>query len=83
MVRLGAEARGYVDRCPHAGLPLAEQLDDYLSADGAVIVCSWHGALFDPDDGRCVGGPCVGAQLTPWLVEVREGTLFTAEAPNL
>jgi len=82
VVRRDGSAHGYVDRCPHAGLPLAQQLDAYMTGDGVLIACSWHGALFNPDSGLCVGGPCVGARLTPWPVEVREGTLFTAKDPN-
>ena len=77
-VRLGKEVRGYVDRCPHAGLPLAQKLDDYLTPSGDLIACSWHGALFGPDTGVCVGGPCVGARLTPWPLEVRDGMIVTA-----
>lgn len=78
VVRQGREVRGYVDRCPHAGLPLAQHLDQYLTPDGAMIVCAWHGALFEPAEGRCVGGPCANARLTPWPVEVRDGMVRTA-----
>jgi len=81
VVRSGAMVRGYVDRCPHAGLPLAQKLDDYMTADGAHIACSWHGALFESDKGLCVGGPCPGARLTPWPVEVRDGMIFTCMEP--
>ena len=81
VVRIGEAAYGYVDSCPHAGLPLAQELDNYLSPDGALIVCSWHGALFDPENGQCVGGPCVGARLTQWPVEVRDDAIFTASSP--
>jgi nitrite reductase/ring-hydroxylating ferredoxin subunit len=81
IVRRGESACGYVDRCPHAGLPLAQQLDAYMAPSGALIACSWHGALFDPDSGLCVGGPCFGARLTPWPVEVRDGTVFTVRDP--
>lgn len=70
VVRLGADVRGYLDRCPHAGLPLAQALDDYLTPDGQLIACSWHGALFDPIDGACLGGPCTGSSLTPWPVHI-------------
>jgi nitrite reductase/ring-hydroxylating ferredoxin subunit len=70
VVRVGDEVRGYVDRCPHQGLPLAQKLDQYLSPDRALIECSHHGALFRIEDGACVGGPCVGARLTPWPVRV-------------
>lgn len=77
-VRRGDGVTGYVDRCPHMGLPLAQQLDAYLTGGGTMIACSWHGALFRIDDGACVGGPCVGAALTPWPLEVRDGAIFTA-----
>lgn len=78
VVRQGGQVRGYVDRCPHAGLPLAQKLDDYLTPAGDLIACSWHGALFDIDSGACVGGPCVGSALTPWPVQVVGGFIATA-----
>jgi nitrite reductase/ring-hydroxylating ferredoxin subunit len=78
VVRRGAEVFGYVDRCPHAGLPLAQQLDRYLTREGDLILCSWHGALFRPETGECLGGPCAGARLAPWPVEVRDGIVRTA-----
>ena len=70
VVRRGAMVRGFVDRCPHAGLPLAQTIDQYLTPDGTLIACSWHGALFDPENGLCVGGPCVGATLIAWPVTI-------------
>ena len=78
VVRRGEEAFGYVDRCPHAGLPLAQKLDDYVTAGGRLIACSWHGALFEPETGLCVGGPCAGSRLTAWPVIVEDGVLKTA-----
>ncbi|SOB78607.1 Ferredoxin subunit of nitrite reductase or a ring-hydroxylating dioxygenase [Sphingomonas guangdongensis] len=77
VVRQGGVVTGYVDRCPHAGVPLAARLDDYLSPDGTLIVCSWHGAVFRIADGLCLGGPCTGASLTPWPVTVAEGEIIT------
>lgn len=77
-VRSGDNVTGYVDRCPHMGLPLAQELDAYLTGDKSLIQCSWHGALFRIDDGACVGGPCTGAALNPWPLEVRDGAIFTA-----
>jgi len=72
---------GYVDRCPHAGNPLAIELDRYLTADGSMIKCDWHGAGFEIATGQCVIGPCVGARLTPWPVETADGWVVTASAP--
>jgi nitrite reductase/ring-hydroxylating ferredoxin subunit len=78
VVRRGDQVRGYVDRCPHMGLPLAQVLDDYLTPAGDLIVCSWHSALFRVDDGACVGGPCNGQRLTEWPVTVEDRVLMTA-----
>jgi nitrite reductase/ring-hydroxylating ferredoxin subunit len=78
VVRHGKAVTGFVDACPHMGLPLAKRLDDYLTEDGALIECDWHGALFRPDDGVCVGGPCIGAALKPWPVTVSGGVVRTA-----
>lgn len=78
LVRTGELVRGYVDRCPHQGLPLAQRLDGYLTSDARLISCSWHGALFRIDDGACVGGPCAGQRLTPWPVKVEQGVVKTA-----
>jgi len=78
VVRKGEAVFGYVDRCPHAGLPLAQVLDQYLTPDGGLIACSWHGAMFTVEEGVCVGGPCVGARLSPWRVVVSDGRVVTA-----
>ncbi len=78
VVRKAGAVHGYVDRCPHAGLPLAQQLDQYLTHDGSLILCSWHGALFAVESGACLGGPCAGQSLTAWPVAVRDGAIVTA-----
>jgi nitrite reductase/ring-hydroxylating ferredoxin subunit len=78
VVRKDGSVHGYVDRCPHAGLPLPQRLDVYLTLDESLIQCSWHGALFRIVDGACVGGPCAGARLAPWPVAVVEGLIKTA-----
>ncbi|WP_262503950.1 Rieske (2Fe-2S) protein [Sphingosinithalassobacter sp. CS137] len=77
IVRQGESVYGYVDRCPHQGLPLAQQLDRYVTDAGDRIFCSWHGATFAIDDGRCLGGPCTGSRLTPWPIAVEDGIIMT------
>lgn len=79
VIRRGDQIHGYVDRCPHAGLPLAKTLDQYLTPDGAFVACSWHGALFDPANGRCLAGPCAGHRLMEWPVAVVDGEIRTIE----
>lgn len=78
VVRKPDAVYGYVDRCPHAGVTLARRLDDYLTPSGSLIACSWHGALFEPATGRCLGGPCMGQALAPWPVRIEDGWIVTS-----
>ncbi len=70
VVREGARAFGYVNSCPHQGLPLDWQGDRFISLDCGLIMCATHGALFQIADGFCVDGPCVGKSLEPVPVVV-------------
>lgn len=78
VVRKDGQVAGYVDRCPHQGFPLALELDRYLTPDGSLVLCGWHGAVFEPLTGECVGGPCAGGRLTGWPVESSGGVIRTA-----
>ena len=37
--------------------------DGFVGEDGRHLVCSRHGAVFTPETGLCVEGPCPGASL--------------------
>lgn len=71
VVRFGGKVVGYIDSCPHVGWPLAQN-DAYLFS-GDHLLCSGHGAMFRPLDGRCVAGPCLGDSLTPWPIKLSNG----------
>jgi nitrite reductase/ring-hydroxylating ferredoxin subunit len=75
VTRTGGVVAGWVDSCPHAGMPLAVIPNRYLTREGDLILCASHGALFRPHDGVCVGGPCAGKALTPWPVKVEDATV--------
>lgn len=69
IVKRGAGFYAYLNRCPHARLPLNWTPDVFMDADGCYIQCANHGALFRVEDGVCVAGPCAGERLTPVAVE--------------
>jgi len=79
VVRVGDGVRGYVNRCPHAGHPLDLLPQRFLTADGTLILCASHGALFEKASGQCVAGPCVGRSLVPVPLEVRGGCVLLAD----
>ena len=70
VVRLAGRVFGYIDRCPHAGMPLALLPDRFLTPENDLILCSSHGALFRMTDGLCIGGPCAGRSLWRWPVTI-------------
>ncbi|MGB6605801.1 MAG: Rieske (2Fe-2S) protein [Steroidobacteraceae bacterium] len=79
VVRTGERVFGYVNRCPHAGHPLNLFPDRFLTPDGALILCSAHGAVFEKAGGLCVAGPCPGKSLTGVPLEVRSGFVMIAD----
>jgi nitrite reductase/ring-hydroxylating ferredoxin subunit len=83
VVRAGDGVRGYVNRCPHAGHPLDLLPQRFLTADGALILCGSHGALFEKASGQCVAGPCVGRSLVPVPLEVRRGCVLLADEVDI
>jgi nitrite reductase/ring-hydroxylating ferredoxin subunit len=75
-IRLADCARIYVNACPHLGVPLDWLPGRFLSEDGTVLVCATHGAMFRPEDGLCLSGPCRGDSLTAVPCEVRDGAIY-------
>ena len=55
----------YANSCPHLGIELEWNPDQFLDSEGYYIQCSTHGALFTVESGECVAGPCQGKRLTP------------------
>ena len=83
VVRVGDTAHGYLNRCPHAGHPLDLMPQRFLTADGMLILCASHGALFEKSTGYCVAGPCVGRWLTPVPLQVKWGFVLLAEGVDI
>jgi nitrite reductase/ring-hydroxylating ferredoxin subunit len=78
-VRAGGTALAYVNRCPHVGTELDWEPGQFFDFAGLYLVCSTHGALFVPESGYCVAGPCRGACLQPIAIRERDGHVYLAE----
>ena len=48
----------YLKRCVHVPTEMDWQHGEFLDADRAFILCSIHGAAYEPQSGHCVAGPC-------------------------
>ena len=71
-VRREGQVYVYRNRCPHRGVPLEWQPDQFLDPSASLIQCATHAALFLIETGECVAGPCAGQSLT--ALESREDT---------
>lgn len=79
VIRFEAEVYVYLNRCPHLGIPLDWQPDQFLDDDGELIRCATHGALFTIDDGLCISGPCSGQYLQPVPHKVLDGNVVLCD----
>lgn len=75
IVRRGEYFYAYLNRCPHTGVTLNWQPDQFLDLTGTVIQCSTHGARFRIEDGFCTHGPCAGAFLTALNLTLEQGRI--------
>ncbi len=66
----------YLNRCVHVPTEMDWQPGQFLDMDKRWILCSIHGAAYEPADGRCVGGPCGRGRLTPITVEESDGQVY-------
>jgi nitrite reductase/ring-hydroxylating ferredoxin subunit len=79
VVRRGPLVRAFVNHCPHAGHALDLRPNSFLTKDGALIICASHGALFEPEQGLCIAGPCSGASLRALPVRIVAGYVLLAD----
>jgi nitrite reductase/ring-hydroxylating ferredoxin subunit len=79
VVRHSGGVSAFVNRCPHAGHPLNLKPHRFLTPDGALVICSSHGALFEKQAGLCIAGPCAGKALTPIPIKVDSGYVLLEE----
>lgn len=78
VVRKGGALHAYVNSCPHIGTPLNLMPNRFFDREGKHLLCTTHGALFRPEDGFCVSGPCAGKNLTPIAIHVEDGEIMVA-----
>ena len=72
IVKKDNKVYAYENHCPHAGMNLEWQEDDFLDNEQAFIQCAVHGALFTIEKGECASGPCNGKGLTSLSIEINK-----------
>ena len=75
-LRFEGHVVAYLNRCLHVPVEMDWQPGVFLDSEQRFILCSTHGAAYEPADGRCVGGPCGRGRLTAVQVEERDGQVY-------
>ncbi len=78
LVLLGSDGapRCYLNECRHLPIPIDLGSKRYLTNDKRHLLCGTHGALYRPDDGVCVSGPCLSLALTTLPLIEEDGVLY-------
>ncbi|MGS2724346.1 Rieske (2Fe-2S) protein [Porticoccus sp. GXU_MW_L64] len=74
-VRQGREVFVYRNSCPHTGMPLNWQPDQFFDVEKKFIQCAIHAAIFQPETGLCVAGPCSGDSLDRIPCRIKNSTV--------
>lgn len=74
-VRFRGRVFAYLNLCGHMPMELDWVQGKFFDGEGLLLVCSTHGALYEPDSGRCCGGPCANG-LVPVDVEEIDGKVY-------
>ena len=76
VVRKGDKFFAFENLCRHLPIPLDLEDDQFFSHDHSFLQCQMHGALYEINTGKCVGGPCVGSTLRSLVVHEEEHRLL-------
>jgi len=79
LVRYDSKPRCWLNQCPHLGTELDWQPGEFFDESGLYLICATHGAVFMPDTGDCVGGPCKGQRLARVPVEERDAHIHLTQ----
>jgi nitrite reductase/ring-hydroxylating ferredoxin subunit len=75
-LRFDGRVVAYLNRCAHVPVEMDWQPGEFLDGELEFIMCSIHGAAYEPASGRCAGGPCGRGGLTMLRVEERDGQVY-------
>ena len=75
-LRFDGRVVAYMNQCAHVPTEMDWQPGEFLDGDKRWIICSIHGATYEPANGACVAGPCRGARLMRVTVAEREGQVY-------
>jgi nitrite reductase/ring-hydroxylating ferredoxin subunit len=81
LVNVAGTLYGWVNRCRHVEITMDWVEGRFLDESGRYVVCATHGALYEPDTGKCISGPPFGRFLISVPLRV-DGDRVLATVPD-
>jgi nitrite reductase/ring-hydroxylating ferredoxin subunit len=81
-IRFEGAVYAYLNRCSHVAMELDWQPNQFFDDTGQWLLCSTHGAAYQPSTGACSGGPCTGGLVKINLTE-EDGVVYWHTGTNL
>ncbi len=75
-LRFEGRVVAYLNRCAHVPTEMDWRPGEFLDDERRFIICSMHGAVYEPTTGRCIAGPCAGQRLMRIDVVERAGQVY-------
>ncbi len=78
-VRANGQVFAYLNRCAHVPIEMDWDNGQFFDFSRQYLLCSTHGALYDPATGRCLGGRCNGRGLQALAVQEENNHIYLLE----
>ncbi len=82
VIRYQGRVSAFLNRCSHVAMEMDFQPNRFFDDTGQWLLCATHGAVYRPDTGQCVEGPCRGGLIRITLSE-HDGVVYWHSDFNL
>ena len=76
LVRFGDAVYAYRNQCAHIPMELDWNAGKFFDSEQQLLLCSTHGAAYDPISGACLSGPCRNGELLPVRINERGRLIY-------
>jgi nitrite reductase/ring-hydroxylating ferredoxin subunit len=75
-IKHAGQVHAYLNQCAHVAMEMDWQVGQFFDFDAQYLMCATHGALYEPETGLCIAGPCIGKSLKPIPIVFYDNTLY-------
>ena len=79
LIRYSGQVYAYINECAHVPIELDYNLGDVFDLSREYLICSTHGAYYNPRNGLCLGGPCAGRRLQVLTISEHDDAIWLIE----